>query len=59
MAATLTDNIFKCIFLNENNRNMIQISVKFVRQSQIENKPAFVQVLACPKQVTSHDMNQW
>ena len=46
MAATLADNIFKCNFLNENNRITIQISVKFVRRSPIDNKPALVQVMA-------------
>ena len=30
MAAILADDIFKCIFLNENDRISIQISMKFV-----------------------------
>ena len=30
MAAILADDIFKCIFLNENDRISIQISLKFV-----------------------------
>ena len=30
MAANLTDNIFKCIFLNENSWILIKISLKFV-----------------------------
>ena len=42
MAASLADDIFKCIFLNENNRIMIQISVKFVPRSPIDNKLALV-----------------
>ena len=46
MAATLADDIFKCNFLNENDRIMIQISVKFVPRSPIDNKPALVQVMA-------------
>ena len=46
MAATLTDNIFKCIFLNENIRNTIQILVKFIHKSPIDDKPALVQVMA-------------
>ena len=41
MAASLADNIFKCIFLNENDKITIQISVKFVPRS-----PALVQVMA-------------
>ena len=40
------DNIFKCIFLNENDRIPIQISLKFVPRSQVEKKPALVQVMA-------------
>ena len=44
MAVILADNIFKCIFLNENVRIWIQISVKFVPKGTIENKSALVQV---------------
>ena len=46
MAAILADNNFKCIFLNENDRIQIQLSLKFHR-STIHNKPALVQVMAC------------
>ena len=46
MAAIPTDNIFKCIFLNENNRILFEISLKFVPVSPIDNKPALVQVMA-------------
>ena len=46
MAAILADDIFKCIFLNENDRIQIQISLKFVSRSPIDNKPALVQVMA-------------
>ena len=46
MAAILADNIFKCIFLNENDRITIQISLKYVPRSPIDNKPALVQVMA-------------
>ena len=46
MAAIVADNIFKCIFLNENDRIPIQISLKFVPRSQIDNKPALVQAMA-------------
>ena len=45
MAAILADN-FRCIFLNGNNRILIQISQKFVPMSPIGNKPALVQVMA-------------
>ena len=46
MATTLADDIFKCIFLNENDRIPIQISLKLVLRSPIDNKPALVQVMA-------------
>ena len=39
------DDIFKHIFLNENVRIPIQISLKFVPKGPIGNKPALVQVL--------------
>ena len=45
MAAISADGIFKCIFLNENVRIFIQISLKFVPKGSIDNKPALVQVL--------------
>ena len=41
-----TDVIFWRIFLNENARNWIQISLKFVLNGPIDNKPALVQVIA-------------
>ena len=46
MAAILADDIFKCIFLNENGTILIQISLKFVPKSPIDNKPVLVQVMA-------------
>ena len=46
MAAILADDIFKRIFLNENVRISIQISLKFVPKGSIDNKPALVQVMA-------------
>ena len=46
MAAILTDDNFKCIFLNENDRIPIRISLKFVPRSAINNKPGLVQVMA-------------
>ena len=45
MAAILSDS-FKCIFLNENDRIPIRISLKFVPRSTINNKPALAQVMA-------------
>ena len=46
MATILADDIFKWIFLNENGRITIQISLKFVPRSPIDNNPALVQVMA-------------
>ena len=46
MATILADNIFKCIFLNENVRISNQFSLKSVPKGSIDNKPALVQVMA-------------
>ena len=40
------DDIFKCIFLNENVRISIEISLKFVLKESINNIPALVQIMA-------------
>ena len=45
MAVILADDNFRCIFLNENDRIPIPISLKFVPRSPIDNKPALVQVM--------------
>ena len=42
MAAILADDNFKCIFLHENHRILIQISLKFVPKSPIDDDPALV-----------------
>ena len=47
MVATLADDNFKCIFLNENDEILIRFSLKFVPRSPIYNKLALVQVMAC------------
>ena len=41
-----TDDILKCIFLNENNWIWIRISLKFVPKVPINNIPALVQIMA-------------
>ena len=41
-----TDNTFKCIFLNENVRISIKISLKFVPKGPINYNPALVQIMA-------------
>ena len=46
MAVILADDIVNCIFLNENDRIPIHISLKYVPRSPIDNKPAFVQEMA-------------
>ena len=40
------DDIFKCIFLNENARISLNISLKFIPKVRINNIPAFVQIMA-------------
>ena len=42
MAAILADDIFKCIFLNEN----IWISIKISLKGSINNIPALVRIMA-------------
>ena len=42
MAAILADDNSKCIFLNENIRIPIWISLKFVPRSKIDYEPALV-----------------
>ena len=46
MAIILADDNFKCILLNENYRISIQISLKVVVRSEIDNKPALLQGMA-------------
>ena len=46
MAAILTDDNFKCISSNENDRIPIRISLKYVPKGIIDNKSALVQVMA-------------
>ena len=47
------DDIFKCIFLNENVWILVKISLKFVPKGPINNIPALVQIM------TSHNLSQW
>ena len=46
MADHLAEDIFKCIFLNENYGVLVEISLKFVSKGVIDNKSALVQVMA-------------
>ena len=42
----LTDDVFKCIFMNEKFCILIRISLNFVPKGPIDNKPTSVQVMA-------------
>ena len=42
MAKILADNIFNCIFSNENDKIPIPISLKFVPDGPIDNNQALV-----------------
>ena len=46
MASILAGDILKCIFLNQNDKIPIQISLKFVPRNPIYNEPALVQIMA-------------
>ena len=46
MAAILSDDIFRCIFLNGNDRIHIKISLKFVLKDPVNNISALVQIMA-------------
>ena len=46
MAAILADDIFNCIFVIENDRILIQISLNHVPRSPIDNKSVLVRVMA-------------
>ena len=46
MAAILADDNLKCIFLSENDKISIRITLKFVPRSPIDNKPGLVRVMA-------------
>ena len=48
------DDIFTCIFFNENCCNLIKFSLKYVRKGPIDNYPALVQIMAW-----RHYLNQW
>ena len=61
MAAILADDNFKCIFVNENDRIPIRISLKFVPRSQIDNKAALFQAMALRQAITwtKADPDHW
>ena len=43
------DDTFRCTFLNENVRILINISLNFVPKGPINNIPALVQMMAWPR----------
>ena len=47
IARHFADDVFNFIFLYENRRVLIQISLKFVPRGPIDNKPVLVQIIAC------------
>ena len=53
------DDIFKCIFVNENVWISLKISLKFVPKFRIHNIPALVKIMAWRQQATSHHLNHW
>ena len=40
------DDIFRCIFVNENFYILVKISLKFVPKGPIDNNPALVEIMA-------------
>ena len=42
MAAILADDNFQCILLDENDRILIQISLKFVPHGSLDDNPALL-----------------
>ena len=54
-----TDDIPKCIFLNENLGISTQISLKFVPKGPIDIMPALVQIMAWHHLDASHYISQW
>ena len=46
MGAILADDIFKCIFLDENVWILFNISLKFVPKVRVNNIPTLVQIMA-------------
>ena len=58
LGGKIADDIFKRIFVNENDWMSIKISLKFIPKCAIDNKSALVQVMAWHRQATSHYLNQ-
>ena len=54
-----TDNIFKDIFLDENDQILIKISLKCVPNCSVDNETALVWIKAWHQQVMRYYLNQW
>ena len=59
MAAILADDIFKCIFMNENFCILSRISRKIVPGGAADNKTVFVQVMARRQSITWTMLTQY
>ena len=61
MAAFFADDIFKCIFLNENFWISNKISLKYVPEGLIDNKPSLVLIMGCRRtgSLLMHTCNTW
>ena len=46
MTTIFAEDLFECLFVNENDRIRIQISLKFIPRGPIDNRAALVQVIA-------------
>ena len=53
------DDIFKCIFLNENVSISIKISLKFVPKGPANNVPALVQIMGWRRPGDKLYLDQW
>ena len=58
MATMLSEDNFKCIFFNENDRIPTQISLRFIARSPIDNKQHWFRWWLGAEQATSHCLSQ-
>ena len=58
IAPILADDIFKWIFLDENHKISIEVSLKFVPMSPFYNRPAFVRYWRGAEKATNHYPNK-
>ena len=53
------DDIFMCIFFNENCCILIKFSLKYVRKGPIDSNPALVEIMAWRRSGDKPYINQW